>query len=190
MTWAAILSWDALTAASTFVAAIGAWRYVVLTRRLWEAADRQAKTAETQREAGLMLQLINEYDALRDSLRSLREFRKSAKRQSLDWLEEFRRAARQGFPGDMEIVDDSRFRISRFFNRARRLVEAGYLNEQLIVASLERAALKRFLEDVDPLDQVLAGKDYNPTDRLFFEALKEKYPSKPDTPVAEEGSVA
>jgi hypothetical protein len=40
------------------------------------------------------------------------------------------------------VVDDARFQVSRFFVRTRKLVHAGYLNERVVIATLDRAAIE------------------------------------------------
>jgi len=57
-------------------------------------------------------------------------------------------------------------------------VKAGYLSEDVVVAAIERSAIKEvFLEMIDKLDKAKAQPHYSSEDRKFYEQLLEKYPS-------------
>src|SRR3972149_1631615 len=140
----------------TMLAAVGASVYVVLTYRLWQAAAAQIVSQRRIAESGLMQSLMVEYDGMRDDIKKVRDYytKCPADAQALD---AFRNALTatdglDGHPQERE-VDRSRFRVSRFFVRLRKLSNEGYLERQIIATALSRAAIEDvFLNDIDPLD--------------------------------------
>lgn len=160
-----------VSAVFTTVGAIAAIVYVELTRRLWQEAAKQ-------REAGLMLMLMNDFDSLRDSVQSIRDWYMESASGGLDPVERFSDAMDADFGEERaraEGVDRDRFRVSRFFVRTRKLVRAGYLSEQIVSAALRGRAIEDvFLKMVDPLDAVSAH--YGQADRNFYSELLMKNP--------------
>src|SRR5688572_1218321 len=147
----------------TAVAAIAAIVYVELTRRLWQEAAKQ-------REAGLMLMLMNDFDSLRGSVQSIREWYIESASGGLDPVERFSDAMSTDFGEERsraEQIDGHRFTVSRFFVRTRKLVRAGYLSEEIVSAALQGRAIEDvFLKMVDPLDAV--RPHYGQADRRFY----------------------
>jgi hypothetical protein len=150
-----------------------------------EALDAQTAQLRWTSETGLMQQLMNEYDNLRESIRTV-----------TDWMD------REGAPATSVIraavnhrgtIDDQTFNryrpaldanehryvISRFFVKIRKLSDAGYIADSLVVFSLDRRAVEFFLSYIDPLDEAVAGSLYRDRDREYFKYLLEhKYPTE------------
>jgi hypothetical protein len=167
----------AATASALFTlgAAIAAFVYVELTRRLWQEAA-------AEREGGLMLTLINGYDQLRDDIEwILQYYIECATSGPVDPVERYRtEMGNVDFVADRDArdLDDHRFRVSRFFVRTRKLVRAGFLSERVVVAALERQAIEDvFLRLIDPLDKAKAGKNYDSEDHRFYTSLLSHYSS-------------
>jgi archaellum biogenesis ATPase FlaH len=161
----------AVTTIVSTVAAAGVLVYVILTYRLWQETRRT-------NEATLMSQLMVEYDNMRDAVRVVQDYYLgfSDRQQALEAFRQARVAPDQN-NDIMLTVDPSRFRVSRFFVRVRKLSRAGFLSRRIILAALGRAAIQDvFLEHIDPLDQVISRLTYNReniTDRDFFRQLLE-----------------
>jgi len=154
--------------------------YVVLTFQLWQEAARQIETQRRIAEATLMQSLMVEYDGMRDDVQRVRDFYAafSSKQEAVAVFAENRQAQRLDWIGLR--VDPSRFRISRFFVKVRKLSKAGYLDERVVVAALGQSHIQyMFLDLIDPLDQecyVLLRGHKTSADRLFYEGLAKQYP--------------
>lgn len=165
--------WIELQTIATVFAFGAAFCYVVLTSRLLHQAT-------AHRETDLMLRLIDEYDGLRADMRVLEHyFDNCAANGPMDPVVRFRDSF-EPLGCTQWIVDDSRFKVSRFFVKVRKLSAAGFLDRRLIVAALSRSAIEDvFLGMVDPLDQVISRMTYgrdNVTDRNFYAKLALEYP--------------
>jgi hypothetical protein len=164
----------------TAAAGIAAFVYVVLTYNLWQSSAGQHRAMVTQSETQLMLTLMIEYDQLRESIKQLDKVgvKKLAEFPFEDPpLDEFG-GRPQSVAGLMRAYDEPRFRVSRFFVKIRKLSQAGYLRREIIRAALDRDSVQLFLENVDPLDQIvrqLAGKAADTTDRDFYSKLLQEY---------------
>jgi hypothetical protein len=158
------------TAIFTLGAAIAAGYYCVLTYRLW------CETAK-QREAQLMLRLMEGYDGLRDSIEAIQGWYLESAESSVDACERFRDATEvDNMDKRTAWIDDQRFRVSRFFVSVRKLTRAGYLSEDLVWNALGGYAIEDvFLNLVDPLDAVKAGHRYGMSDRVFYQDLLRKH---------------
>ena len=177
----AISSYSSLaTAVFTAGGAMAAALYVVLTFQLWQEAARQIETQRRIAEATLMQSLMVEYDGMRDDVQRVRDFYAafSSKQEAVAVFAENRQAQRLDWIGLR--VDPSRFRISRFFVKVRKLSKAGYLDERVVVAALGQSHIQyMFLDLIDPLDQecyVLLRGHKTSADRLFYEGLAKQYP--------------
>jgi hypothetical protein len=175
----AVAAYSSLAAAVfTTGGAVAAILYVILTFRLWEEAARQVETQRRIAETTLMQTLMVEYDGLRDDIQRVQEFYASfqSKEDALTAFTENRRTLRLDWIGLR--VDPSRFRISRFFVKIRKLAGSGYLDEELIVTALGREHIEDvFLKLIDPLDQEVAFQrrgSNDLTDRHFYEGLAKK----------------
>jgi hypothetical protein len=166
----------AMTAVTSTVAGIGVLIYVVLTHRLWRESRRTNTEARRAAEAALMTQLMIEYDSRRDDVETIRAFygqypKKEAALKAFRDLKEHGNGSSQ----TEQLVDPARFRLSRFFVRIRKLSRAGFLSRRIVWLALQRAAIEEtFLEQVDPLDQEIAGLNNRPeslADRRFFQEL-------------------
>ncbi len=167
------------TAMTTIVSAIaagGVMVYVLLTYRLWEEARQTNVTAAKTSEATLMSQLMTEYDGMRDAVQAINDFY-DAYPEREQAIAAFRAARDQTDRNNAVLrqVDPSRFRLSRYFVRLRKLSNAGYLSRRIIFVALNRAAIEDvFLARVDPLDQVIASRKHgrpNVVDRDFYQQL-------------------
>jgi len=82
-----------------------------------------------------------------------------------------------------DLVNDARFKVSRFFVKVRKLAMAGFLDRRIVVAALSREAMEDvFLDMVNPLDQVINQRRYGRetiTDRNFYRALARAYVPRP-----------
>jgi hypothetical protein len=125
-----------------------------------------------------MSQLMVEYDSMRDAVRTIQDYfrRFPTKEAALEAFQRARTATDQN-SDIMQQVDPARFRVSRFFVRIRKLSKAGFLSRRIVWLALQRAAIEDvFLDQVDPLDQVISRLTYgreNVTDRDFFLQLIE-----------------
>jgi hypothetical protein len=141
-----------------------------------QALEKQNEQTRSSYEAAVMSQLMVEYDGMRDSVRTLQEFhnRHRPLRNALESFRSGRTAPDQNNP-IATTIDASRFRVSRFFVRVRKLSTGGYLSRRIIWRALGRAAIEDvFLGLVDPLDQVvneIAGNPTSVADREFFTQL-------------------
>lgn len=166
----------AVTSIVSTIAAVGVFIYVVLTYRLWQETTRTNEEGKRINEATLMSQLMVEYDSMRDAVRVIQDYYRGFPDRE-QALEAFRRAqtAQDRSNDIMRLVDPSRFRLSRFFVRIRKLSVGGFLSRRIILMALGRAAIEgMFLEQIDPLDQVISRLAYsrdNVTDRDFFRGL-------------------
>lgn len=173
---------DALAALSTFaaalftmLAAIGAGLYVVLTYFLWQATRSQVDIQKRIAETALMQSLMVRYDDLRNDIEVVHDYYLGFPTKP-NALTDFKNAKAIGMKEPaIKAVDDSRFRVSRFFVGLRKLSNAGYLDRRVIAAALSREAMEDvFLEEIDPLDQEISqlvrGRP-NITDRDFFREL-------------------
>lgn len=161
------------TAVFTLAAAIAAVVYVILTQRLWREAAKD-------REAQLMLRLMDGYDSLRDSIEAIRGWYIESAEAGVDAIERFRDATHEDpIDSRTEWVDKQRFRVSRFFVAVRKLTRAGYLDEDLVWSALGGEAIEDvFLELVDPLDAAKRGHRYGVSDKLFYQGLLKKHERK------------
>jgi hypothetical protein len=167
--WSTI--WTAVGAGAAVFAALIGWRYLVWTRRMWEEAAKQ-------RESSLMLLLMEGYDNLRDSIEGIRDWNMECWSSNIDPIERFKDELGPDY-GNEQVwaLDKNRFRVSRFFVKTRKLVEAGYLSEDIVRRALGGQAIEDvFLNLVDPLDKARAGQRYSATDRRFYTDLLQKYP--------------
>jgi hypothetical protein len=164
-------SWIAAQTAIAALALAAASWYVILTSRLW-------REAATQRESHLMLQLMTEYDGLREQIDLIRFWYNESAEAGVDPVKRFGDEVHdEGRDERVVLVDDCRFRLSRFFVRIRKLVQAGYLTEDIVVNALDRAVIEAvFLGMVDPLDAARARTRYKATDREYFSRLLARYP--------------
>jgi hypothetical protein len=163
--------WPVAGALATALAAIGAFAVLILTYWLW-------REAAAQREGELMLRLIDEYDLLRGDIMHVREWYSHTAGAGIQPTKRFEFEAVGRF-ASFEELDQARFRVSRFFVRVRKLVRAGFLSEEVVLAALDRRAISDvFLGIVDPLDKVKGGSKYQATDRDFYEALLRRYPQE------------
>jgi hypothetical protein len=164
---------SAVTSIVSAIAGIGVLVYVVLTYRLWKETARSNEEAKRTNEATLMSQLMVEYDSMREDVRVVEDYYRGFP-DAEQALEAFRRAQTAQDRGDdvMRVVDPSRFRLSRFFVRIRKLSVGGFLSRRIILTALGRAAIEDlFVGQIDPLDQVIARIAYkkdNVLDRAFF----------------------
>jgi len=163
--------WTALSAVATAAAAGATFLTVLYNHVFWRQAARS-------READLMLRLMEDYDSLREDAATLRSFFIECAASGIDAKERFA----NGFinPGsvtdDVSAVDESRFALSRFFVRIRKLIEAGYLSKRVVVAAVHRSAIEKvFLDLVDPLDEAKAGRNFGSKDREFYQDLLRNY---------------
>lgn len=158
------------TAVFTLGAAIAAGYYCFLTYRLWQETAKQ-------REAQLMLRLMEGYDNLRGSIETLRGWYMESAENGLNACERFEEATGQDNIDERTAwVDDQRFRVSRFFVMVRKLTRAGYLSEDIVWQALEGRAIREvFLELVDPLDRAKVGLNYAGLDRSFYQDLLRKH---------------
>jgi hypothetical protein len=158
------------TAIFTLAAAVAAIIYVVLTHRLWREAAKD-------REAQLMLRLMEGYDNLRDAIDELRGWYLECAEGGVDACERFKEATGEDNPDERTLwIDAQRFRVSRFFVTVRKLTRAGYLSEDIVWQALESRAISEvFLELVDPLDNAKVGLKYAGVDRAFYQGLLRKH---------------
>jgi hypothetical protein len=158
------------TAVFTFAAAVAAIVYVVLTHRLWREAAKD-------REAQLMLRLMEGYDGLRGSIEDIQGWYLESAEAGVDACERFKEATGEdNMDKRTAWIDDQRFRVSRFFVSVRKLTRAGYLNEDLVWDALGGQAIDDvFLKLVDPLDAAKAGHRYGVSDKAFYQALLQKH---------------
>jgi len=167
----------AVTAVLSVIAAVGVLVYVVLTYRLWQVSQAATDQARRTSEATLMSQLMLEYDGMRDSVRTVQQFYEGYRGNPDAALDAFRQAltAPNQRSEIMQDVDPSRFRVSRFFVRMRKLANAGYLSRRIVWLAIQRAAIENvFLALVDPMDQVVNAvnkKSQNVADRDFYRQL-------------------
>jgi hypothetical protein len=177
--WRGSAYWSTAGALATVLAAVGAGVYVMLTYWLW-------RETATQREGSLMLRLIDGYDRLRRDIDVIQlYYMRCAESGPTDPIACFREelAATPALsPKDpVKILDDCRYRVSRFFVRTRKLVRAGFLSKSVVVAALDRRAIEFvFLRLVDPLDEAKAGKNFKTEDREFYTALLRYYSKEDD----------
>lgn len=157
------------TAIFTLGAAIAAGYYCLLTYRLW------TETAK-QREAQLMLRLMEGYDGLRGSIEELRGRHMESAEAGVDACERFADATGEdNIDKRTAWIDDQRFRVSRFFVSVRKRTRAGYLNEDLVWQALGGQAIEDvFLKLVDPLDEAKAGHRYGVSDKVFVSGPTEQ----------------
>lgn len=181
--------WSAVSAIATVGAAVAAWWYVQLTRRLWEATRDQVQMLTKTRETELMQQLMLDYDRLRDSISFIRAYYMDcAASGPTDPFERFKEEMTLNLHGgtisdtNAHNLDDHRHRVSRFFVRTRKLIRGDYLSEDVLVKALDRAAIEDvFLKLVDRLDEAKAGSHYKSDDREFYtDLLQRKYPLSSD----------
>ena len=160
----------------TAVGALGSWvsgaltaAYVVLTYWLWRDSKRAV-------EVQIVQSLMEQYDNLRPHILLLRRWYMSAAAAGRDPVDLYSHEI--GLDGlDVPEVDESRFLISRLFVRARKLVEAGYLEAELVAKAFGGQAIEDvFLKLVDPLDEVRSGKGSGRADEIFYRRLLSKYP--------------
>jgi hypothetical protein len=172
------VNWISVWAIASAGAAMAAALYVWLTYQLWCATAAHVAMLKTSRETELMLRLIREYDGLSGDIDYIGDFfNDCACNGPSDPVKRFAEAMRLDAPDSRaSSVDESRFRVSRFFVRTRKLVRAGYLSERVVVAALDREAVQVFLEFVEPLNQGIAGRNYKSDDKEFFQALLTRYP--------------
>jgi len=166
--------WQAVSALATVVGAFAAWYYVRLTHKLWRATAGQVEIAKKNSEAELMLRLMMEYDFMRPQLNTLREWWPIlASDNQIQQMKRFAEEQKDALDAGREYnINEARHRISRFFVRIRKLAQAGYLSEDLIVAALDADAIDlTFLKRVDPLDELVAPTSYKCVDRQFFADL-------------------
>ncbi|MEQ1896078.1 MAG: hypothetical protein ABL971_01665 [Vicinamibacterales bacterium] len=166
--------WVEFQTIGTLLAFLAAAWYAVLTRRL-------LRETSAQRQTDLALRLMEEYDALRAAIQNVQEWHLESAAAGVNAVERFREALELDFAtDDSKLVDDSRFKVSRFFVKVRKLSLAGFLDRRLIAAALSRAAVEDvFLGLIDPLDQVVSCRHYgrpNITDRDFYRDLAKMYP--------------
>jgi hypothetical protein len=166
--------WNAISAIATSVGAGAAIYYVVLTHRLWRATAAQVKMLQSTRETELMLQLMTTYDRLRSHVITLRDWAGDDVRgKSGRFRDELLYARKKG---DQYNIDDARYAVSRFFVMVRKLANAGFLSEDVIVSALDaRAVDEVFLKLVDPLDEIAAPDSYQRIDREFFVSLLQRH---------------
>jgi hypothetical protein len=165
-----------VTAIVSTIAAVGVFIYVVLTYRLWQESTRSNEEAKRMNEATLMSQLMVEYDSMLDAVSVIQDYYRGFPDRG-QAFEAFRRAqtVKDRSNEIMRVVDPSRFRLSRFFVRIRKLSVGGFLSRRIIFVALGRAAIEDiFLEQIDPLDQVISSlvqNRINVTDSDFFRKL-------------------
>jgi hypothetical protein len=167
------------SAVFTGAAALAALVYVFQNHRLWQVSFLQQQEASRQNEAQLMLLLMNGYDELRDSVDNLRSwFLECSSSGPTDPIERFRDEIFWDSDNERALrLDGHRFRISRFFVRARKLSRAGFLSERILRDALGGVAIEDvFLGIVDPLDEAKAGPSYGLEDRRFYSNLLLKHP--------------
>lgn len=183
--WVAALSAvaSAVTAVMTALGVVGAFCYVALTYRLWLEARRQADQHAQEARFAAMEALLAEYDGLRDSMRAVSDWFARNARSTVPSVED----PVQAFAMALSAPDRNnlawelspeRFRVSRFFVRIRKLVDAGHLPRDLVVLSLDKPAIAFFLDRIDPLDQAVrsvAGLPPNRADELFYRSLLAEY---------------
>jgi hypothetical protein len=162
-------AWIALQTIATALALVVAGIYARLTYLLWKEANRTSQSA-------LMQQMMVEYDSMRRDVKTVRDLLYQRHATKEEAVGVFRTAVHFGALKDvMGQVDDSRFHLSRFFVKARKLSQAGYLDRNVIAMALQRAAIEDvFLGMIDPLDQVLNVKargKISVADRDFYTAL-------------------
>jgi hypothetical protein len=135
-----------------------------------------------------MQELMNGYDALRDDVRSVRRWKHAAGANATQNLRDALTHTGHVTPEQHNVyqpaltASEHRHDVSRFFVKIRRLAQAGYIPEDLIEISLARHAIEIFLDDIDPLDEVVAGEQYSDIDRRFYRGLlSRRYPGQPGT---------
>ncbi len=166
--------WIEIQTIGTLLAFLAAGWYAVLTRRLLGETS-------SQRQTDLVLRLMEEYDGLRTAIQNVQGWYFESASARVNAVERFEEALGLDFAiDDSKLIDDSRFKVSRFFVKVRKLSAAGFLDRRLIVAALSRAAIEDvFLKLVDPLDQVIFERTYgrpNIKDRDFYRELATMYP--------------
>lgn len=162
------------TAAFTAAAAVAAVVYVFLTYQLWQQNYRA-------QQATLMQELMREYDGLREDIRLLQRFFNGKSEAQAVELFRAAKAAPDQHAELMPSLDDARFRVSRFFVKIHKLTIARFLDRQIIIAALDSAAIKVYLNQVQPLDRVIRAIAYGSgyqRDREFFTELLGHYPDK------------
>jgi hypothetical protein len=166
------IDWTMLSAVATAAAAVATAGAVVYNHLLWRQADRS-------RQTDLMLRLMDEYDRLHGDVVQLQLFFMECASASTGAVGYFADGVwmLDSISDQIRKVDNSRFALSRFFVRIRKLVRAGLLSEDVVLAALDRAAVEQvFLALVDPLDHAKAGTSYSAVDRQFYERLLPRYP--------------
>jgi len=169
--------WNGVSAVATAVAAIAAWWYVRLTHRLWTATRDQVDMLTKTRETELMQQLMSGYDRLRESIEFIQQYYMDcACSGPTDPIRRYGDEMALNVDGrvideNAHNLDDHRYRVSRFFVRTRKLVQATYLSEDVLVRALDRRAIAVFLNLVDGLDEAKAGSHYSRDDRDFYNDL-------------------
>jgi len=167
---------SAVTSIVSTLAALGVLIYVVLTFKLWQETARTNAEARRTSEATLMSQLMVEYDSMRDSVRVIEDYYRGFpdREQALDAFR-LAQTAQVRSNDIMRVVDPSRFRLSRFFVRIRKLSVGGFLSRRIIFMALGRAAIEDlFIGQIDPLDQVITRLALNRdsfADRDFFSTM-------------------
>lgn len=171
------------TAAFTAAAAVAAFIYVALTYGLSAQGHRVQQTT-------LMQQLMREYDDLRDDITIVRTFWMEHGGNSVEAFREAKAEADEN-SDVLRRIDPARFRISRFFVKIRKLMAAGFLERDIVVAALDRAGIEKvFLPFVDPLDQVIRAVAYgsgDKRDRDFFKDLLKDYDKRERPPIGVNG---
>ena len=172
------INWSAVSAVATVGGALAAWYYVRLTYKLWTATAGQVEITKRNSESELMLRLMMEYDFMREELNTLREWWPILQSDDEAQFKKFADAQKDALAvGRSYNINEARHRISRFFVRIRKLANAGYLSEDIIVSALDADAIElTFLRRVDRLDKLIAPASYKDTDRRFYtELLARRY---------------
>jgi hypothetical protein len=162
------MDWNAVSAISTAAAAATGIFVMILTYMLLRSTRDQVRQQRIASEAELMQRLMERFDALLNDNRRIHALWET---YSADTPRRFVVAVNGGEPlmiGDTRSFENSRHNVSRFFVSIRRLVESDRLPEDVVVSALEAAAFRFFVERVDPLDQAIAGKFHDDTDRRFY----------------------
>jgi len=166
------VNWTAIGAIATAMAAVATAIYVVFTYCLLKSMNKQVSHQRRSSEAELMQRLMARYDGLFAHNQRLRAFWDISGTDSPTIFgAAIANPETSPIAAQIRGLNDSRHEVSRFFVSIRKLVGAGYLPKDVLVASLERAAVEWFVERIDPLDRAKAPSKYSAADREYFAGL-------------------